>query len=84
VPPVTCIFSRGPYAPTTMNLYGTSMSGPELTTVLHVQDNLRKAERLHRVSGDLKERRRLRLLLPRRRETPAPVYEPCPVPDRAA
>jgi hypothetical protein len=33
------------------------MSGPELLTQLRVNDSLRDAERLHRVSAVLKERR---------------------------
>jgi hypothetical protein len=67
-----------------MNINGTFVNGPELIAALHVQDNLRKAEQLRRVSADLKERRQLRLLFRRRQEAPAPQYEPCPVPDRAA
>ena len=67
-----------------MNTNGTFVSGPELITVLHVQETLRKAEQLHRVSDELKERRRLRPLFRRSRQTPAPEYEPCPVPDAAA
>ncbi|HEY9289456.1 MAG TPA: hypothetical protein VIT43_15685 [Candidatus Dormibacteraeota bacterium] len=67
-----------------MSINGTVMNGPELIAALHVQDSLRNAERLHRVSGDLRERSRLRLLFRHRAETPAAQYEPCPVPDRAA
>ena len=42
-------------------MYG--MSGPELLTQLKVNDALRDAERLHRVSGVLKERRAARRAL---------------------
>lgn len=67
-----------------MNTTGTFLNGPELIAALHVQESLRKAEQLHRVSSDLKERRRLRLVFRQHHEAPAPPYEPCPVPDRAA
>ena len=36
------------------------MSGPELLTQLKVNDTLREAERIHRVSAVLKERRAAR------------------------
>jgi len=42
-------------------MYG--MSGPELLTQLKVNDTLRNAERLHRVSAELKERNAARRAL---------------------
>jgi hypothetical protein len=42
-------------------MYG--MSGPELLTQLRVQDTLREAERIHRVSAALKERNAARRAL---------------------
>jgi hypothetical protein len=42
-------------------MYG--MSGPELLTQLKVQDTLRNAERNHRVSGALAERKAARHML---------------------
>ncbi len=42
-------------------MYG--MSGPELLTQLKVNDSLRNAERLHRVSAELKERNAARRAL---------------------
>lgn len=42
-------------------MYG--MTGPELLTQLKVNDTLRNAERLHRVSAELKERNAARRAL---------------------
>jgi hypothetical protein len=42
-------------------MYG--MSGPELLTQLKMNDTLRNAERLHRVSAELKERNAARRAL---------------------
>lgn len=67
-----------------MHLSSTFTNGPELIAALQINENLRKAERLHQVSGALRERHRLRLLFGQRLGAPAPRYEPRPVPDRAA